>query len=264
MNQRSHNIEKATNHIKKMLSLYDNEINESIQQSVVFRQLPEHTQQSGCEAVIVENMTTTEAIFKYADTDKITCALNFASFKYPGGGFITGNMAQEESLCHDSTLYAVIGSDKFKAEYEYNRKHTNNGLYEHMAIYSPDIIFDFPNESVYCDIITCAAPNYEAAKKNNVSKEENDNAMRERIELILRLAEEHNVDILILGAWGCGVFGQNPISVAEMFSDALKKYKFGKVIFAITNDAMASLFENTFTIKNCEAEQVRQTFIVKV
>lgn len=35
-------------------------------------------------------------------------ALNFASFKYPGGGFLKGSSTQEESLCHKSILYNIL------------------------------------------------------------------------------------------------------------------------------------------------------------
>lgn len=65
-------------------------------------------------------MTTTDAVSKYKHDEKL-CVLNFASYKKPGGGFINGAIAQEESICHDSTLFNVISSEKFESYYEDNK-----------------------------------------------------------------------------------------------------------------------------------------------
>ena len=43
------------------------------------------------------------AIFDYYEGK--TAILNFASYKNPGGGFLSGSRAQEESLCHSSFLH---------------------------------------------------------------------------------------------------------------------------------------------------------------
>ena len=94
------------------------------------------------------------------------------------------------------------------------------------------------DEDVFCDVITCAAPNKTAAKKYcNVSDEENSKVLKERIEFVLKIAQDNGVDNLILGAYGCGVFGQDPLEVAKIFKEfLLGKYKcFNKVIFAIPN-----------------------------
>lgn len=167
--------------------------------------------------------------------DRIVAALNFASYKNPGGMFLKGSMAQEESLCHSSNLYNILS--RFPEYYSLNRKNLNNSLYYDRAIFSPMVLFFMPKNIVSpCDIITCAAPNrYAAQRYNKVSDEENWHALYNRIEFVLDIANKHNVDILILGAYGCGVFGQNPYEVAAIFKYLLenKKYCFEKVIFAI-------------------------------
>ena len=59
----------------------------------------------------------------------------------------------------------------------------------------------------YCDVITCAAPNKRAAQRYcNVSDEENSRVLESRIDFILDIAKRHKIDILVLGAFGCGVF----------------------------------------------------------
>lgn len=56
-----------------------------------------------------------------------------------------------------------------------------------------------------------------------------------RILLILNAAYKNNVDTLILGAFGCGVFGNDPAMVSNIFEILLYKFDgcFDKVVFAI-------------------------------
>lgn len=161
--------------------------------------------------------------------------LNFASYKNPGGKFIEGSNAQEESLCHASFLYNVLAS--CSVYYEWNNKHKNRGLYENRAIYSPDILFQKGKDKRDCDVITCAAPNITPSRKYNwgVSDEENTEVLKSRIKFVLDIAADQKVETLILGAFGCGVFGQDAEEVANIFMDYLTTTHkmFKKVIFAI-------------------------------
>ena len=170
--------------------------------------------------------------------DKRIGVLNFASYKNPGGKFLEGSMAQEESLCHNSNLYNILSY--FKDYYAYNRSHINRSLYEDRAIYSPEVIFfrKMGGVHTFADVITCAAPNINAARRNhNVEFFENHQALYNRCKFVLDIAQMVGIDILILGAYGCGVFGQDPYQVARIFKDLLtsrySKYTFDTVIFAI-------------------------------
>lgn len=104
-------------------------------------------------------------------------------------------------------------------------------------LYSPDIIFEREGKICYCDVITCAAPNKRAAQKYcNVSDEENSRVLESRIDFILDMARTHKVDILILGAFGCGVFGQSGEEVAKIFHKLLLREEydcFESVVFAV-------------------------------
>lgn len=191
-------------------------------------------------------MTTVEAIFSVGNLfgcGKIA-VLNFASFKNPGGKFLEGSMAQEESLCHASFLYNVLSRFDTKF-YSNNRKYTNRSMYVNRAIYSPKITFfytdnDFQTHLADADVITCAAPNYTAGSKYcGVTDTENTVALYNRCRFVLDIAIENDVDTLILGAYGCGVFGQNPYMVANVFRVLFREYeyenKFSRIIFAIPN-----------------------------
>lgn len=164
-----------------------------------------------------------------------TAVLNFASYKHPGGMFLNGSRAQEECLCHESFLYNVLRQYD-NTYYAWNKKNLNRSLYKNRALYSPAIGFFKDSKTALCDVITCAAPNYTSANKYcAVTKRENLDALDSRIKFVLDIAEANNVDTLILGAFGCGVFGQQSTEVADIFKKYLETshHTFEKVIFAI-------------------------------
>ena len=203
--------------------------------------------------IILEESTTSEAIYKYGEEcrgDKIT-ALNFASYKNPGGMFLNGSSAQEESLCHESNLYNILKrlEDRF---YVPNRRRLNNSLYNSNLIYTPSVYFESVNlDEVYCDIITCAAPNRTAARRwKKIPDDIINEHMEDRIDHVLFAALDNRVDVLILGAFGCGVFGNEPKVVAKIFKKFLETdYKgvFKKVVFAIPAGKNYDKFKEVFS-----------------
>lgn len=194
--------------------------------------------------------STTQAAVGISHKGKCA-ALNFASYTYPGGGYITGDMAQEEALCWDSLLYNVL--KKFSEYYRWNKYNRNNYLYKNRAIYTPNVPF---NSFEQCDIITCAAPNKKKAMSglSKITEKDNYAALASRIRFILDIAEDQGVDTLILGAFGCGVFGQNPHEVAEVFKKLILSgmYGFEKIIFAIPCDTTENLNAFRSVINNQE------------
>ena len=188
----------------------------------------------------IANLDTVSAIEKIYENYHLypyrtkVAALNFASYKNPGGMFLKGSKAQEECLCHQSALYNILS--RFPNYYAENKKNLNEALYTDRAIYTPAVPFFTESSTFDCDIITCAAPNkYAAQRYKNVSDEKNWYYLYNRIEFILNIAKLHNIDILIVGAFGCGVFGQDPYEVAAIFKYLLdnKSYGISQVIFAI-------------------------------
>ena len=200
--------------------------------------------------IIITDSDSVRAILNEArkieeeNSGKRLAVLNFSSFKNPGGMFEQGSKAQEECLCHESFLYNVL---KEKMDfYEQNRKYTNRALYLNRALYTPDVTFGSLDYGVSCDVITCAAPNRSAAQKHcGVTAEENHEVLKSRIKYVLDIAKEEEVDVLILGAYGCGVFGQNPSDVAKIFKDYLESDCgcFDRVVFAIPNGNNKNLSE---------------------
>lgn len=198
---------------------------------------------------VFEQTDSVSAVFKYAD--KNTAILNFANFTTPGGGFIYGAMAQEEALCLESTLYPVISDRKLKSYYFAN-KHALPSvgcLYSNRALYSPGIVFFRNEEEKRCDVITCAAPNASEYLAAGGSQKMNGNALLDRMTFILDTAVKNGVKTLILGAFGCGVFGQNPETLGALYNYLLTdKYQgvFERVVFAVIDEKTLRPLESGF------------------
>lgn len=235
-NNKEERAKQAKKHTKEMEEKYFTNIAKSIKNTKIYDtdyKCYKSVEEKEAK-IIVDDLDMVSAVRKYSQCGKVAL-LNFSSYKSPGGMFINGSKAQEECLCHASYLYNVLSS-LVKEFYEWNNKHKNKALYLNRGLYSPDILFNCGEELQYCNVITCAAPNKSAAQKyQDVSDEENTEALQDRIRFVLDIAKGNDVDTLILGAYGCGVFGQNPAEVASIFKEFLETTHkcFVNVIFAI-------------------------------
>ena len=184
--------------------------------------------------------TTLEAAERLADFHQL--CLNFASAKNPGGGFLSGSQAQEESLARSSGLYACLLP--MTEMYDYNRQ-IGTSLYSDYMVYSPHVpVFrrddGLLRETPFCaSFVTAPAVNAGAVRKNEPqSVRLITPTMAARADKLLWLAQHQGHHTLILGAWGCGVFGNEPAAVAQMFADALGPNglfhgAFERVVFAV-------------------------------
>jgi len=175
----------------------------------------------------VNNETTFQALARLAnESDGHLACLNFASAKNPGGGFLNGSLAQEEALACASGLYPCLLTAR--DYYTSNRENTSL-LYLDLAVFSPLVPFFRDDEGVLLErpilasVITAPAPNAGAVAQNephNMAHVEP--TLGRRAELVLSIASAHGVNRIVLGAWGCGVFRNDPKLVAAAFADLLK------------------------------------------
>ena len=175
---------------------------------------------------------TNQDSFEAASAFDYPMVMNFANAYTPGGGFMGGSIAQEECLCRNSTLYNSISSDKAAEMYQYNID-TNKPLVTDYMLYSPNVcVFrdkngDLMKRPFLVAVTTAPAPN--RMKEAMFEKDEAVNGtIKRRIRILLRNAIKHGHDSVILGAWGCGVFGNEPKDVATCFRDILVKEGYDK------------------------------------
>lgn len=221
---KKHRADVAKMHTEEMERAYFSDIQSSINRTKVYSgRFWENSDVQNYENVrmSVKETDTISALLDCTPNDGRVAVLNFASYKHPGGGFMIGSRAQEESLCHESFLYNVL-SHFDGTYYEENRNDLNRGLYRDRALYSPDVYFVRGNNVAVCDVLTCAAPNFSAAG-HHVTRGNNNKALAERVRFILEIAKKEKVDTFIVGAWGCGVFQQDPNALAKCFDAECQK-----------------------------------------
>jgi uncharacterized protein (TIGR02452 family) len=176
------------------------------------------------------------------DSEQPVAALNFASAKNAGGGFLNGSQAQEESLARSSALYAsLLTAEEFYLRHRASR----SMLYTDAMILSPACPIFRDDEGALlqtphaASFITSAAPNAGAAGDN--ARHELPlipETLQRRAECVLALAASEGYRQLVLGAWGCGVFRNDPAVVAQSFALHLRAdgpwvNRFDRVVFSI-------------------------------
>ncbi|MCD0449878.1 TIGR02452 family protein [Actinocorallia sp. API 0066] len=169
-------------------------------------------------AVEVTRETTLEAARRLGPG---VAALNFASAKNPGGGFLRGAHAQEEALARASALYPTLR--RFQADFYNTHRAARDARYSDRMIYSPGVpVFRAESGALLPEpydvaFLTSPAPNRGVLGPGaDVS-----DVLRARAAKVLALAAGYGHTSLVLGAWGCGVFRNDPEEVAGIWADLL-------------------------------------------
>ena len=188
--------------------------------------------------------------------DKRIGILNFASAVNAGGGVVLGAMAQEECICRCTTLYPCLTPKELRKGYYNSHRMGLNFCYTDACIYTPDIIVmksdvlypeSIPESDWFSiDVLTCAAPNLSTAwiPKNKLHE-----IHKKRGSHILSIAAANGIDVLVLGAFGCGAFRNNPDIVSQAYIDILPDFTgyFTEIRFAVYCSGNHSRNYNAFS-----------------
>lgn len=226
--------------------------------------------------LILSRKKTVEAAMPYARAGKKTCILNFASSVSPGGGVLTGEQAQEESISRVSTLYFALSDPETAGKfYDYHWDLIRNGRMDRRnrndIVYTPGVVAvrdDANQEAMLAqnhwyemDVVTCAAPDLRQlgdTAQFTPTTEELQELHETRWSCILAAAAKHQADVLILGAFGCGVFANPPELVVAAFNNVLPKFRnyFETIEFAVYSHSKESTNYSAFAkITDIEKEQ---------
>ncbi|WP_030247277.1 TIGR02452 family protein [Streptomyces sp. NRRL S-455] len=198
--------------------------------AAALRAAREGTRVYGPQPVPVSAVRVTETLVEVTGESSLEAArrlggnvavLNFASARNPGGGYLNGAQAQEEALCRASALYTCLR--EAPGFYAHHRAH-RDPFYTDRVIHSPAVpVFRDDRgrllaEPYTAGFLTSAAPNAGVVLRTAPQRAaELPRALAARAERVLETATAHGYPRLVLGAWGCGVFRNDPAQVAEAF-----------------------------------------------
>ena len=204
--------------------------------------------------VVISKKRSYEAASGYKGQE--ICVHNFASATTPGGGVVKGSSAQEECLCRCSTLYFNLNTPEMWEGFYAPHREAQNPVHNDDCIYTPGVVVMktdtaspklMPQEDWYSvNVITCAAPNLRLMPSNRMNMGDGFKRVKmtdkdllalheKRLSRILDIALEEKNEVVILGAFGCGAFENNPRVVAMAAKNVIKKYlhSFKTIEFAI-------------------------------
>jgi uncharacterized protein (TIGR02452 family) len=198
---------------------------------------------TGNPSIVVTDETTQVAAYRLVKGEGCgdLVLLNFASARNPGGGFINGAKAQEEDLARCSGLYRCLLQQP--EYYDVNRAEESL-LYTDHLIYAPKVPWfrtrsrNLLDEYFLASVITAPAPNAgQLYRRDPNAGAAIERVLRQRAGYVLAIAADQGHRSLLLGAWGCGVFQNDPAMVADAFGQWLESPRFqgcfDRVTFAI-------------------------------
>lgn len=156
--------------------------------------------------------------------------LNLANPVHPGGGVRKGAKAQEEDLCRRSSLLLSLEHESASRYYRYNKR-LNTKMGSDAVIITPNVEVvkatdgSLLDESVIVSVMTCAAPMIKRGMEG-LSQDEYEQLIYERITGMLKIAAYEGYKVLVLGAFGCGAFGNDAKLVSNLFYKAMKDFDY--------------------------------------
>ena len=241
--------EAAAKHEGLMKATLAKEAQATVDAAVIYEEgvgrelpLPEPAAETTTTKVVTSFVS--EAV--YRDGKGRIAVVDPASFTRPGGAYEDGAFGPEQILCSESNLYQVLCG--ISEEYhQQNRDYRRGMLFSDRAAFLPDVVFLRGGTPKKADVIAVAEPLRVRALENHRSERECDNALKQRIETLLRIAAANDCETLILGAFGCGRLGYDPQQVIDVFRTWIDEHpgSIPNIVFAVPR-AVADAFRDAF------------------
>lgn len=204
--------------------------------------------------IIVRNESTVKTIFRLRNVGNIG-VLNFASAYNIGGGFETGAMAQEEALAYCSNLAYTQSEEKEGLSYYRENKKFNypiytDGMLTSTVTFFRDENFNLVENPVKSLVVTAPAVNVSALRNKGDIDVNVYPIMYNRMKYILELFVLNKCTDIILGAFGCGVFGNDPHDIAQIWEMLLYDEGFiqcfDSITFSVLDNSKEKVNINSF------------------
>lgn len=203
--------------------------------------------------ITLYNGTSNQAVHRYV-LNKYKCAiLNFANSDHPGGGYLNGSMAQEEELCRTiPELFLSLKQSKYSFNWWKIIKYNNSLKLHRLDNVQSNGQYTALKNSIDVAIITAAAPDLNHNIKQLNFFLSNMQLIFDEIKMLLRmcmlaplysskiLKNQEHINVLILGAFGCGAF--SPRNDAN--NQIKQKYKM------YYNECIAQIFCNILSTEH--------------
>jgi uncharacterized protein (TIGR02452 family) len=165
------------------------------------------------------------------------------------------SLAQEEDLCRHTALYTVIKDHKSY----FNSLKQEWNFFTDALLYSPDVPFVFSQNLeplpyyFKCSVITSAAVKASALRGQYNLRQQVNFVMLNRIRKIIQCAIQNQTNVLILGAFGCGAYGNESSDVVSYFNQILNvegyRYFFDEIVFPMSSTNHSSLNQWAFGLQ---------------
>lgn len=181
---------------------------------------------------VIDADTIDAALILQTGSQRPVAVLNMANAKHAGGGWKHGALAQEEALCYRTSLSKTL-----------HYKHYP--IPDDAALYSPRVLiirdsmsnghdlldFRVPSQLDVISVISCAAVCQPSLRKDaqglQTYRDQKDvKLMKEKMRIVLRTSIRNKHRQIVLGAFGCGAFGNPNHVVASMWHDVLHETEF--------------------------------------
>lgn len=212
----------------------------------LFRLDPQRCPNLPKTSIRVLNSDTIDAAISlsYSSQAKPVLILNMANANHSGGGWLKGALAQEEAICYRSSLSFTLKTRHYP-------------IPEAGGIYSPTVVVIRENMASGHELLDVSKPDdlpvvscvsvaglcipqvmKDANGEERYEEKRDRETMKETMRVVLRVAAVNRHRVVVLGALGCGAFGNPRGEVVECWKEIFAESEFGggwweAVVFAV-------------------------------
>lgn len=187
----------------------------------------------------------------------------FGSAYKPGGGILSGARAQEEDISLHSSFYFQVKDNEFYKMKHKDYTYSDYGVYVKNGLALTDLEYRELPEFKNVSFVSLAAPNLSAFLNNKVKFDENElyQKYEDRLRSFFIFAENRGHKEIVVGPWGCGVFGLSPEKTSLIFNKIINENHYsGKIIFSIMNNEMFEIYKTNISLNIDNKNVVKNKF----